>query len=68
MSLIFMMTVLENQLKMSWNALEIPGIWKKILSGHHVLIDKPEPKNCQNSAEWCKNSLDSTGTKTQKCF
>ena len=35
MSLIFMLIVLENQLKMSWNVLESPGIWKNFLSGHH---------------------------------
>ena len=38
MSLIFMMIVLENQLKMSRNVLESPGIWKNFLSGHHVNI------------------------------
>jgi len=38
MSLIFIIIVLENQLKISWNIPESPGIWNKFLNGHHVLV------------------------------
>ena len=41
MSLIFMMIVLENQLKISWKVLEFE---KKFLSGHHVVASK----SCEN--------------------